>query len=104
MKTGAGVVRFYQAAQEGVFARRRAGYPPNQVYLLYPGSPKEDIRSIPTSETEQPGVGGAIGGVLGGALGVAGGFELGVVATALLPGVGPVVAVGVTGAVLLWGL
>jgi hypothetical protein len=104
MKTVAGVFRFHEVARGAAVALRRAGYSPNQVYLLYPGSPREEIHAIPTSEAEQPGVGGAIGGVLGGALGVAGGFELGVAATALLPGVGPVVSVGVAGAVLLGAL
>ena len=42
-----------------------------------------------------------MGGVVGGAIGLAGGFELGVSATVLIPGVGPVVAFGVAGAVLL---
>jgi hypothetical protein len=51
---------------------------------------------------EQPGaVGGAFGGVLGGALGMVAGFELGVGVTALLPGVGPVVGVGIAAAALL---
>ena len=96
-----GVFRLYQTARDAAGALRRAGFSQNQVNLFYPGSPKEKIHAVPTSDTEQPGVGGAIGGVLGGALGVAGGFELGVGATALIPGVGPVVAFGVAGAVLL---
>ncbi len=56
---------------------------------------------MPTSDTEQPGVGAAIGGVVGAAVGMAGGFELGVAATALIPGVGPVIAAGIAGAALL---
>jgi hypothetical protein len=50
---------------------------------------------------EQPGVGKAIGGVVGAALGMAGGFELGVGVTALVPGVGPVLAAGLAGMALL---
>jgi hypothetical protein len=46
-------------------------------------------------------VGAAIGGVVGAAVGMAGGFELGIAATALIPGVGPVVAIGIAGAALL---
>ena len=56
---------------------------------------------MPESDTEPPGVGGALGGVLGGALGLAGGFELGVGAMALIPGVGPVLAFGLAGAALV---
>ena len=78
-----------------------SGFRAEQVSLLYPGSTEQEIHSIPTSDTEQPGVGAAIGGVVGAAVGMAGGFELGVAATALIPGVGPVVAAGIAGAALL---
>lgn len=101
MKTVAGVFRSYQSARDAAGALRRAGFPRDQVNLLSPGSAKENIHSIPTSDTEQPGVGGAIGGVLGGALGLAGGFELGVGVAALIPGVGPILAFGIAGAALL---
>ena len=69
--------------------------------LLYPGSTEGEVHSVPTSDTEQPGVGAAIGGVVGAAVGMAGGFELGIAATALIPGVGPVIAAGIAGAALL---
>jgi hypothetical protein len=101
MKTVAGVFRSYLMAREAADALGRAGFLPHQVSLLSPGSSEEQIHSIPTSESEQPGVGGAIGGMLGGALGVAGGLELGLAATALIPGVGPVLAFGLAGATLL---
>ncbi len=78
-----------------------SGFRAEQVSLLYPGSTEQEIHSIPTSDTEQPGVGAAIGGVVGAAVGMAGGFELGVAATALIPGVGPVIAAGIAGAALL---
>src|SRR5436305_8857638 len=101
MKTVAGVFRQYQTARDAATALRRAGFSQDQVNLLYPNSSPEAVHSIPASETEQPGVGGAIGGVVGGAVGLAGGFELGIAATALIPGVGPVLAVGLAGAALL---
>ena len=57
---------------------------------------------MPTTETEQPGMGAALGGTVGGALGVAGGLHLGsALASLLVPGVGPVLAVGMIGAALL---
>ena len=60
---------------------------------------------MPTSDAEQPGMGKAVGGVVGAAIGIAGGLELGAVAaTMLIPGVGPVVAVGLAGAALLGAL
>jgi hypothetical protein len=101
METVAGVFRLYQTARDAAGALRRAGFSQNQVNLLSPGSPKEQIHTIPTSDTEQPGVGGAIGGLLGGALGVAGGLELGMAAAVLIPGVGPILAFGLAGAALL---
>jgi hypothetical protein len=67
---------------------------------LYPDSPKGEIHSIATSDTEEPGMGGALGGLVGGAVGAAGGFELGVAVTALIPGVGPILAIGLVGAAL----
>lgn len=78
----------------------RVGFSRDQVNLLCPGSPESAIHAIPTSDTEQPGMGGAIGGMLGGALGVAGGLELGMAATALVPGIGPILAFGLAGAAL----
>jgi hypothetical protein len=100
MKTVAGVFRSYLTARAAADELGRSGFSQNQVSLLCPGSSEEEIHSIPTSESEQPGVGGAIGGMLGGALGVAGGLELGMAATALIPGVGPVLAFGLLGAAL----
>lgn len=101
METETGVFRDSATARRAVSELGRAGFSPQQINLLLPGSSEEEIHSIPVSETEQPGVGGAIGGVVGGALGLAGGFELGVVATALIPGVGPVLAVGIAAAAIL---
>ncbi len=101
MKTVAGVFRYFQAAQDAADALKRAGFSQKQITLLCPASHKEQIHAVATSDAEAPGVGGAIGGVLGGVLGIAGGFELGVAATALIPGVGPILAFGVAGAILL---
>jgi hypothetical protein len=101
MKTVAGVFSSYQGARAAAHALRQAGFSQNQINLLCPDSTEEQIHSIPTSDTEQSGMGGAIGGMLGGALGVAGGLELGVAVSALIPGIGPVLAFGLAGAALL---
>jgi hypothetical protein len=101
METVVGVFKVYQTARDAAVSLRLAGFSEKQVNLLCPSSSEEEIHTIATSDTEQPGVGGAIGGMLGGALGVAGGLELGMAATALLiPGVGPVLAFGLVGAAL----
>jgi len=101
MEPVAAVFRSGEAAKSAYAELRRAGYYPDDMSLLFPGSSEQEIHSLPSSDTEQPGVGGAIAGVVGAALGIAGGFELGVAATALIPGVGPVLAVGMAGAALL---
>jgi hypothetical protein len=102
MEPVAAVFRTTETARAAYGELRRAGFSPDDINLLSPGSSEQAIHSVPTSDTEQSGtVGGAIGGVVGGALGMAGGFELGVAATALIPGVGPVLAVGLAGAALL---
>jgi hypothetical protein len=49
------------------------------------------VRSVPTTDAEQSGIGGTIGSVVGGAAGTAGGLA---VAALALPGVGPVIAAG----------
>ena len=74
-----------------------------KVTMLTPGEPKQQVeRAVRTTDTEQPGMGPAVGGVVGGAVGIAGGLELGSAAASLLiPGVGPVLAVGLLGAAVL---
>jgi hypothetical protein len=100
METVAGVFGDSVTARQAASDLWHAGFAQHQVNLLLPGATEEQIHSTPESATESPGVGGAIGGVLGGALGIAGGFELGIGATALIPGVGPVLAIGVAAAAL----
>src|SRR5262249_38876680 len=100
MEPVTGVFQSAEAARRAAIELRNAGLRPDDLNLLFPGSSEERIHSLPTSDTEQPGVGAAIGGVVGAALGAAGGFELGTAATALIPGVGPVLAVGIAAAAL----
>jgi hypothetical protein len=101
MRAVAGVFESRKAAY-GAFAElRRAGFSPDDINILSPESTEREIHAVPVSETEQPGVGKALGGVVGAALGMAGGFELGVGVTALLPGVGPVLVAGLAGMALV---
>ncbi len=100
MEPVTGVFRTSEEARRAAGQLRRSGFRADEVNLLMPGASEQEIHSIPVSETEQPGVGTAIGGVVGAAVGLAGGFELGLAATALIPGVGPVLAVGAVGAAL----
>jgi hypothetical protein len=101
MRAVAGVFHSRENAERGYAELRRAGYSPDDINFLAPGASEEQVHSVPVSSTEQPGVGKAIGGAVGGALGMAGGFQLGVGLTALVPGVGPVLAAGLAGMALL---
>jgi len=99
-------------AVTGVFASRidaehatqrltSVGVSKDRITLLFPEQAEKGLQALPISDAEQPGVGKALGGVVGAAAGLAGGFELGVVASAAIPGVGPVLAMGLAGAALL---
>ena len=80
-----------------------AGIANEDISVLMPGATSEEVEaSVPTSDTEQPGMGGALGGTVGAAMGAAGGMQIGAaLASLLVPGVGPVLAAGVIGAALL---
>jgi hypothetical protein len=101
MKAVAGVFRASADAARAADHLRSMGI--QQVSVLTPGDSKQMVeRRVPTSDTEQPGMGLAVGGVVGGAIGAAGGLELGAAAASVfLPGVGPVIAMGLLGAALL---
>ena len=101
METIAGVFRSSEHARHGAQELKKAGFSSDGLTLLFPGSSEEEIHSVAVSDTEQPGMGKTIGGVVGAALGMAGGFELGAAVSMLVPGVGPVLAVGIAGAALL---
>ena len=103
METVAGIFRSRADAERAIEGLRSAGLKDEHMNLLTPGTPTEEIEAaVPTTETEQPGMGGALGGTVGGALGVAGGLHLGAAAASLfVPGVGPVLAAGLIGAALL---
>ncbi|HEU4343040.1 MAG TPA: hypothetical protein VFU31_15915 [Candidatus Binatia bacterium] len=91
MKTAAGIFTSMQDAERAVEKLGVAGFRESDIVLLVPGSPQQQLASVPTEEAEQPGMGKAIGSVVGGAVGLAAGAAM---ATLFLPGVGPVIAVG----------
>lgn len=103
MNTVVGIFNSFADAKRASAMLRSLGIAEDQIGLLSPRTPETEIEAnISTSETEQPGVGTAVGGAVGGALGVAGGMHAGLAAaTALIPGVGPIFAVGLIGAALL---
>ena len=102
MEAVAGVFSSTETVRNAYESLRRAGYSPDDINVLTPGSSEAQVHSVPTSSSEQPGMGTAIGGVVGAALGIAGGMQLGTAAAvALIPGVGPVLATGLAAAALL---
>jgi hypothetical protein len=100
MEAVTGVFRSREDACNSARELRHVGLDGERVNLVLPDTPDE-IRGVRTSDTEQPGVGRAFGAVLGGTLGMVSGFELGIGMTALIPGVGPVLAVGAAAAAAL---
>ena len=103
MKNVAGIFRTRADAERAIESLRSLGVADERLNLLTQGSSAEEIADeVPTTETEQPGMGKALGTWAGTALGVAGGAHIGtIVATSLIPGVGPVLAIGMIGAALL---
>src|SRR5918911_770984 len=103
MKTVAGIFNTRGDAERAVERLRALGLAEENISLLTPGTTPEQLDDeVPTTETEQPGMGKALGGTVGAALGVAGGLHLGsALASLLVPGVGPVLAAGMVGAALL---
>jgi hypothetical protein len=102
MSTVTGIYDSTAEAERVAAALREGGFGEEHVSLLTPGTTQGELDEVPTTETEQPGMGKALGGTVGGALGVAGGLQIGAAAASLLvPGVGPVLAAGIVGAALL---
>lgn len=102
MKTVVGILTSLSDAELAVGRLRRIGIKSERINLLAPGAFRGKLEEIPTTDTEQPGMGSAMGGVVGGALGAAGGMGIGAaMATLLVPGAGVVFAMGLAGAALL---
>jgi hypothetical protein len=93
MQSVVGVVRTTEDARRVAAAIVRE-VPTARVRVLTPESSAADLATVPTDESEQPGMGGAIGAVAGGAAGAA-------VGTLLLPPVGAVAILGIAAAALL---
>jgi hypothetical protein len=100
MEAVSGVFKTRARAENAVNEALKAGIPAHRVTLLTPGNVDQvnkEMLAVPTDTTEQPGMGKAIGALAGGGVGFAGGSLL----MALVPGLGPITAVGVLGAAIL---
>ena len=100
MEAVTGVFATRSAAERALRDVHNTGIPSDKVTLLTPGTEdqvEKEIQSVPTEATEQPGMGTAMGALLGGGIGLTGGSAL----MALVPGVGPITAIGLLGAGVL---
>jgi len=100
MQSVTGIFATREAADRAYDQIRQTGIPAEKLTVLTPGSADQiarEIQSIPTEPTEQPGMGNAMGALLGGGIGLTGGSVL----MALVPGVGPITALGVLGAAIM---
>ena len=95
MQAVTGVFSFRADAERAVGNLRSTGVPANKITLLIPENVKKELESVPVDAAEQPGMGNAVGAVVGAAAGLSGGS---LVMAAVVPGVGPVTAVGLLGA------
>src|SRR5688572_22206444 len=103
MESVVGLFESAERARRAAEAISRAGIPTERLSVLTPGSSEGEIHAkVPTSETEQPGMGKAVGGVVGGVFGATTGMGLGALAASLLvPGFGAIAAAELLGAALL---
>jgi len=100
MESVTGIFTNRETAAQAYERVREAGVPADKLTLLTPGSADKidkEIQTVPTDASEQPGMGTAIGALVGGGVGITGGSIL----MALVPGVGPVTALGLLGAAIV---
>ena len=94
MKAVTGVFSSQSYAQRALTQLRGLGLTEDRLTLLVPGGIDTHEETIPTASAEQPGMGKAIGALVGAAAGLSGGPLL---VAALIPGVGPITAIGLLG-------
>ena len=100
MEAVTGVFATCAAAESALQKVHDAGVPLDRLTLLTPGSTDhiaKEAAAVPVDAGEQPGMGNAMGALLGGGVG----FTAGSVLMAVVPGVGPVTALGLLGAGIL---
>jgi hypothetical protein len=98
MQAVTGVFRSESDAQGALAAMRATGVQEDRITLLTPGKNRTGQESVPIVAGEQPGMGKAVGAVLGTAVGLSGGP---LIVAALIPGVGPITAIGLLGGAVL---
>jgi hypothetical protein len=100
MEAITGVFKTRSEAERTVNEAYNAGIAADKITLLTPGTVEKidkEMRTVPTEASEEPGMGKAVGALAGGGVGFAGGSLL----MALVPGLGPITALGLLGAAIL---
>jgi hypothetical protein len=101
MEPVTGIFKSRAAAQRAITELEAAGISAEEINLLSPLAAEDEHARVAVADTEQPGMGKALGGLVGGAVGAAGGLGISAAAASILvPGVGPVIALGLLGAAL----
>ncbi|HYD48301.1 MAG TPA: hypothetical protein VEB21_08140 [Terriglobales bacterium] len=90
MQNVVGIFHSGEAARDACERVRALGVPEDHLNLLLPG--ESVTQEAAQTDAEQPGVGTALGTIVGGAAGAASGVA--VAAALLIPGAGPVAAIG----------
>jgi hypothetical protein len=98
VRTVTGIFSSQNDAERAASVLGAAGVSTDKLILLTPGKIEQELEHVPVDNAEQPGMGKAVGAVLG----AAGGLSAGTLLTAaLIPGVGPVTAIGLLGGAIL---
>jgi len=101
MQTVVGIFTSRAVAEHAAEQLYRLGIARDQIHFLVPGASLDQPEQVPTSETEQPGMGPALGSIVGGAVGASSGMMTATVLSALVPGIGTVTAIGLAALSLL---
>jgi len=97
-----GVFKSRSAAERGAAELLPLEIPRDRINILTPEATEKELAAVPTVAGEQPGMGKAMGAVVGGAIGIAGGAGLApAIASLLIPGLGPVLGIGILASSLL---
>jgi hypothetical protein len=97
MKAVVGVFKSRFDAVNGAATLPPLGVGKNKIKMLMPHATEGELAAVPVVDSEQPGMGKAVGAVVGGAMGLAAGEAI---ASLLIPGVGPILAIGIAAAAL----
>ena len=100
MQTEVGIFNSRQQAERAIQNLLSSNIPEAAITVL--AGENANLEQLPTTDTEADGMGKTLTGFLGGAVGIGAGFGLGTAAASMLiPGVGPVIAIGMGAAALL---